>query len=122
MSEGYSDYFASTILDDPRIGDWLAPMQARDASDAALRFPVGFVGEEHATGAVYAAMLWSLRQRLGPPTMDRIAFESLFFLSPTSSFLEGRAALLAADRLLAGGGASVGPHAGAIEEAWAARI
>jgi len=122
MSEGYSDYFSNTMLDDPRFGDWVAPAQARDSSNAALRFPLGFVGEEHNTGAVWAAMLWSLRARLGARTCDQIVFESLFFLSAQSNFADGRDGLVAADRMLAGVGPSNGPNEAAIEEEWSRRL
>ena len=86
LSEGYSDYFANSILDDPRFAVWVAPGAARDASDPTLRFPAGFAGSEHDTGAVWAGVLWGIRSKAGARDTDRIAFESLFLLSPQSTF------------------------------------
>lgn len=115
LSEGYSDYFAASILGDPRFGTWVSPPHARDASDRNLRFAPGFAGSEHDTGAVWAAMLWEIRARVGPRDSDRIAFESLFLLSPQSTFEDGLAALVAADSQLAAAGQIAGSHAAAIQ-------
>lgn len=122
MGEGYSDYFAASALDDPRLGDYVLDGGAgqRDCSRPSLRFPPAFRGEEHETGEVWASVLWALRARYGGDVADRIALESLYFLDEHSSFEDGRAALQAADRMLfpdADGGA----HERAIEEEFAAR-
>lgn len=98
LSEGYSDYFANSALDDPRFGDYVAPNRMRDSSNRTLRFQPGFAGPEHATGAVWAACLWSIRERLGREATDRIAFGSMFFLGPSSSFADAFSALLAANQ------------------------
>ena len=70
LSEGFSDYFAASLLDDPRLGPFIAddPEGARNAADPGLRFPPGFRGEEHDLGAVWAAVLWGLRGRAGAAT------------------------------------------------------
>ncbi len=104
LSEGYSDYFANSILDDPRFAVWVAPGAARDASDPTLRFPAGFAGSEHDTGAVWAGVLWGIRSKAGARDTDRIAFESLFLLSPQSTFEDALNALLSADGQLAASG------------------
>lgn len=122
LSEGYSDYFSNSILDDPRLGDWVAPAYARDSSNTALRFPPGFVGREHDTGAVWAAMLWSIRSQIGQPACDRLVLESLYYLGPQSTFADGRDALVAADRQMNRSATGVGAHESVIAAAWAARI
>ena len=105
LSEGYSDYFAASLLDDPRFGDYVADAEhgARNCSDRGLRFPAGFAGPPHATGAVWAAVLWSIRENVHADIADRLAIESVEFLDATSTFEEGRAALHSADAQLNAG-------------------
>jgi hypothetical protein len=102
LSEGFSDYFAAAFLDDPRIGDYVAddPHGARNCSDPGLRFPDRFDGEEHATGAVWAAVLWGIRQRLGADTTNRLVIESVEFLGPSATFSDARMALQTVDEKL----------------------
>jgi hypothetical protein len=105
LSEGFSDYFAASLLDDPRLGPFIAddPDGARNASDPGLRFPPGYRGEEHDLGAVWAAVLWGLRGRAGQQVTDRLVVESLDFLGPASTFEEARTALHTVDDRLFGG-------------------
>jgi Fungalysin metallopeptidase (M36) len=105
LSEGYSDYFAASLLDDPRLGDYVLgnPSGARNCSDPGLRFPAGYLGEEHDTGAVWAAVLWAVHQRLGRDTADKLAIEALDFLGSSSTFNDARAALHSVDSKLFGG-------------------
>lgn len=104
LSEGFSDYFAASILNDPRLGDYVVnnPLGARNCSDRALRFPNDYTGEEHDTGAVWAAVLWSIRQQIGAAITDRVVLESLNFLGPGSSFDDARVALHTVDERLNG--------------------
>jgi hypothetical protein len=99
LSEGYSDYFAASMLDDPRFADYVAdvPEGARNCSDPALRFSGDFTGEEHDTGAVWAAVLWAIRGRVGPETADTLAIGSVDFLDSSSTFDDARAALRSVD-------------------------
>ena len=118
LSEGFSDYFAASRLDDPALGPYIAddPHGARNASDPDLRFPPGFEGEEHDTGAVWAGVLWGLRDRAGQADTDRLVIESLDFLGPASTFEEARTALHTVDDRLFGG-----EHSVAIDEEFDAR-
>ena len=104
LSEGFSDYFAASLLDDPRLGPFIAGDRegARNAADPSLRFPRDYRGEEHDLGAVWAAVLWALRGRAGADT-DRLVVESLDFLGPASTFEEARTALRTVDDRLFGG-------------------
>ena len=118
LSEGYSDYFAASFLDDPRLGDYVANNEhgARNCSDAGLHFPDAFAGEEHATGAVWAGVLWALRESLGASATDVLVLESLEFLDSSSTFTDAQAALLAVDEKLFDG-----VNRPAIEREFAAR-
>lgn len=104
LSEGFSDYFAASALNDPRLGDYVADDErgARNCADAQ-NFSTGFVGEEHATGAVWAAVLWGVRGLLGQATADQLAIESLNFLNSTSAFDDAREALHSADEQISNG-------------------
>ncbi|MDQ3973523.1 MAG: hypothetical protein M3276_04175 [Actinomycetota bacterium] len=123
LSEGYADYVAASAFDDPRFGDWVSGMPdgARNCAQSGLRFPPGWKGEEHALGAVWAAVLWGIRGRVGPEVADLLALESLQFLGPTSTFEDGRAALLKADQQLFPSGTGPGRHQDVIEEEFDAR-
>ena len=82
------------------VHDW--PRAARNCSDRALRFPNDYTGDEHDTGAVWAAVLWSIRQQIGAAITDRVVLESLNFLGPGSSFDDARVALHTVDERLNG--------------------
>jgi Zn-dependent metalloprotease len=123
LSEGYSDYFAATILDDPVLGDYLLERKegARDASKPGLRFAPDFTGKEHANGEVWSSVLWEIREKAGSEVADVVASESLYFLSSASTFREAETGLLAADQRLFPSRTGEGRHAGVIRAAFAAR-
>lgn len=103
LSEGFSDYFAASLLDDPRLGDYVADNThgARNCGDL-VKFPAGFVGEEHNTGAAWASVLWAIRSAVGREVCDQLVVESLDFLDNTSTFEDARTALHAVDAQLNG--------------------
>jgi hypothetical protein len=123
MSEGYSDYFAATVLNDPLIGEDFAPSYPRTCANKN-KFPRSFAGEEHEIGTVWAGLLWDLRQepRVGQEVADALMLQSLSYLGPWRTVLQGLDALLQADRVLfpAGNGTD-GQHAGAIRDAFSTR-
>jgi hypothetical protein len=121
LSEGYSDYFADSALDNPWMCDWVAPAFARNAADPGLRFAAGFTGLEHDTGAVWSAVLWGIRSRIGQADADRIAFESLYLVGPGSTFEDGRRALHSANKELFVGGKIAQDGAAVIDQEWARR-
>lgn len=127
MSEGYSDYFACSMLDNPVMGDYFigSPAGFRTC-DNDLQFPRGFAGEEHDVGQVWAGFLWSLRQHpeVGRSVADALALDSLYFLGPYRSILQGLKAVLAADRRLfpSDAGDSPGRHEGVIRQLFDARL
>ena len=125
MSEGYSDYFSATVLDNPVIGDYFDgdPKGGRRC-DNANKFPRGFAGEEHDVGSVWAGFLWDLRNTptVGKEVTDSIMLESLTYLGPWRTILQGVDALLQADRdLFADANTGTGKHEEAIREAFTRR-
>jgi hypothetical protein len=117
LAEGYSDYFAAALLDDPRFGDYAAgdPAGLRTCAHAGA-FPAGYRGEEHATGNVWAAVLWDLRERLGAGAADTLIYESAHFVSWGSRFENGVTGLKKAAARL---GTAIEP--GVIDEAFTSR-
>lgn len=107
LAEGYADYVACTILDDPRFGDWVTdnPEGARNcAKPKVARFQdVVNPSREHDVGNVWAALLWDLRGTLGTAHTDRIVAASLQHLVPGSSIAAAVNALETADSDLGGG-------------------
>jgi hypothetical protein len=121
LSEGYSDYFAESALDDPHMLEWAFPAQARNAADPALRFAPGFVGKEHDVGGVWAAVLWGMRTQVGQADADRIAFDSLYLVGPDSTFADGRRSLLTVNGELFAAGKIGQDCAAVINAEWAKR-
>ena len=122
MSEGYSDYFSASALDDPRVGDYVVDVDEglRNLSKPDLRF-AGAPPEEHQVGEVWGAVLWDLRTVLGSWITDLLAAESLQYLGPEQSLQEGCQALVQADRLLFPADAETGRHEEQITGAFNAR-
>lgn len=122
MSEGYSDYFAASALDDPRIADYVADMPdgARNLAKADLTLAGITPAEEHREGEVWGSLLWSLRTVLGPDIADLLAAESLQYLGPQQSYEDGCAALVEADRVLFPADATTGRHKDAVTAAFEA--
>jgi hypothetical protein len=124
MSEGYSDYFAATFLDNPIIGDYFVNRAEGFRSCAKQgRFPAGYAGEEHAVGEVWAGFLWSLRADplVGRGVADTLAVQSLSYLGPWRTIPQGLDAILEADRVLFPAGPDRGRHEDQIRTAFGAR-
>ncbi len=129
MGEGFSDYFAASYFADydytpTYIAEWDAtsytPANTRPAYlrrvDSSKMYPNDMIDEPHADGEIWSSALWSIRESLGQTPADRLVIESLFFLTPDTSFIEGRDAVLLADDQL-----NDGANAEIIKAAFAAR-
>jgi Zn-dependent metalloprotease len=124
MNEGNADYFSSTVLSDPLVGEYTAPASGaayfRDLT-TRLHYPeeVWYTGtitangttysnvrrapEVHQTGAVWGAALWDLRTLLGGARADQLVFKATSLFTGTSTFQSALGAILTADDLLYGG-------------------
>jgi hypothetical protein len=124
LSEGYSDYFAASALDDPRIGDYVLNREqgGRNCAKPNLRFPAGFQGTEHALGEVWAAVLWDIRGECGAGVTDALAVDSLQQLDAQSTFELARAALVSADQALFPSAGGRGRHEDIINQAFNSRL
>jgi hypothetical protein len=99
MSEGFSDYFAATVLNDPVFGEYFAQGHSRTCANQ-MKFPGSFAGDEHEIGTIWAGFLWDLRQEAGQEVTDAITLQSLSYLGPWRTIRQGVDALLQADRML----------------------
>ncbi|MEZ5355558.1 MAG: M36 family metallopeptidase [Bryobacteraceae bacterium] len=108
MSEGWSDYFASSSFNSPVAGAYVSANTQRGLrrfsyADNPLRYSDlgGARGyEPHDDGEVWAAALWDLRTVLGAALADRLIFEALRVTPCHPSMLDGRDAIVAADEAL----------------------
>lgn len=117
MNEGYADYFACSLADDPRSGVWVAAKLGKPWMRHlvnAKRFPRDMVGNEHKDGEIWGGACWDLRTAVGREKADRILYESWYYLGNIPRFRRGLEAALQADRKLFGGA-----HDGAIRAAFA---
>lgn len=126
LGEGYADYAACSALGDPRFGDYVKndPRGARNCGDAGVRFPPGFSGpsEPYSTGAAWAAVLWDIRDALGPDVTDVVAFNSLSYLDPNCTVTQAVSALLQVDGILFPGVGGRGRHGDEIEARYQGRL
>jgi hypothetical protein len=121
LNEGFADYAQASLLDDPRMGDWVAPTRMRDCSSHTVRFPANPT-EPYAIGAAWAAALWGLRDRVSAGVADILALDTIFFLEETSTVAAARAALLASDARLFPADDGQGRHGADIQAAFDARL
>jgi hypothetical protein len=85
MNEGWSDYFACSITDEPLIGEgglYLSGQVMRDL-DNTLRFPDNWVGEVHADGKIIGGAMWDLREELGAEISDSLLHYAKYYLAET---------------------------------------
>jgi hypothetical protein len=105
MGEGFGDYLAMTVatelsqqIRDPAcVGDWdTKPCLRR--TDGIEHFPEGIHNQVHDDGELWSALLFELRNEIGPNATDSILLESQFLLGISATFTEATLALLDADR------------------------
>ncbi|MFZ2956027.1 MAG: M36 family metallopeptidase [Candidatus Ozemobacteraceae bacterium] len=102
INEGQADYFACTLSDDPKVGQWAAskkPGNYLRKIDNILHYPEALVYEVHADGRIWGGVCWDLRKTLGAAVVDQLVHRSLYYLKPQeTTFFDGYQAILAADK------------------------
>lgn len=112
LHEGYSDYFG--ISQTSRISSSSATLVGEYAFQNCKYYQreIGTLrkyenGEAekdpHVSGQSWASGLWQLRKELGEGKADKLAFKSLYFLTPKPGFAESVEALVKADEALNSG-------------------
>lgn len=100
IDEGQADYFAASLSEDPVVGEFVVNKMGkpwlRNLTDSN-RYPENITGNVHEDGKIWGCTLWDLRQALGRKICDQLVLNSLYYLSPDSTFQHGLNAILVAD-------------------------
>ena len=86
MNEGWSDYIACSINDDPLMGDYMLggnPHSAFRDLESNMVFPQNWVGEVHGDSPFISAPLWTIRAALGSAAADSLAHFARYALAET---------------------------------------
>jgi bacillolysin len=108
LEEGYADYFAGTMNDDPEIGEYTAgsPAGLRSLANSHrypddVNYPVTGAPQAHWTGMIWGGTCWEARAALGPAVADALVFRSLYYQPDhRADFATAARALLEADHSL----------------------
>jgi hypothetical protein len=111
MGEGWSDWVAAGILDNPVIGAYVtgnATTGARRASMARSPFTLadvksGNLVDAHDIGELWAAVLWDARTAIGGPVVCSCVVTGMKMTPCSPTILQARDALLQADAAITGG-------------------
>jgi hypothetical protein len=80
MNEALADYFAATVADFARVGEYgigtLDPTAVRDLA-SPRKCPDDLVNEIHADGRIFGSALWAVRNVLGAEAADAAIFGAL---------------------------------------------
>jgi Zn-dependent metalloprotease len=106
LHEGYSDYFAASLTNDPQVGEYVVP--APEAAgvirncDNNFRYPDAPTSP-HARGRVWGGACWDLRKELGQEVSDFLVFGSILLLGTTApTFKYAKDMLLLIDKYWCG--------------------
>jgi len=88
MNEGWADYFAATITNDPVMGENIFPTPIRNLENN-LRYPNDYNPEPHVASTVFSPALWEIRQSIGVETADAMILNAMKLTPMTfSEFVE----------------------------------
>ncbi len=76
MNEGWADYFAATITNDPVMGENIFPTPIRNLENN-LRYPNDYNPEPHAASTVFSPALWEIRQTIGAEAADALVLNAM---------------------------------------------
>lgn len=107
LGEGWSDYFATSMTDDPVMGAYMTGNGDRGVrrysyADHPLTFEhFGEGGYDiYADGELWAATLWDIRRTFGREAADRLVFNGVAFTRCNPTMEEARGALVLAATLM----------------------
>lgn len=86
LSEGYADYFACTINNDPDFGEYVSALvRGLRSLENTRRYPDDIIDpdflkpEAHWIGMIWGGACWDLRTKLGAAVTDRLVFQSIYY-------------------------------------------
>jgi Zn-dependent metalloprotease len=94
MDEGWADYFACTITNDPHEGEGAFP-PGRNLDTPDQHYPENWYGEVHADSPIFSGAIWDTRAALGLDYTDSLALRAL--KKKTTSFNSYLGAILEED-------------------------
>ena len=106
MNEGFADYFAATIADDPLMGDYAltnvqsmfvqGPPQdlSRDLSEHRV-CPDDLTTEFHADGQIVGSAMWAIRKALGPELSDLVILRAILGFTNQTGLEDAAEAIIA---------------------------
>ncbi len=101
INEGQADYFACSITNDSKLGEWAVAKMGKPFLrnvENTLHYPEDIHGEVHADGKIWGAVLWDIRKAVGKAVADKLIFRSHHYLkSGRATFMDAYNALIAAD-------------------------
>jgi thermolysin len=100
LHEGYADYFACSITNDPQIGEYVVGQSGRPnlrnlRHEKTYEEFTGF--DVHSDGEIWGIACWKIREALGSRVADLLIYESLGFLAPQPTFLDASEGIIQAD-------------------------
>ena len=110
LGEGWSEFFGTSITDDPNAGEYICggctlyPFDDSPLvySQLCTLHPAGC--EPHRDGEIWTAALWDLRAALGKAQAEQLVIDGIKSMAPiAATFLDGRDGILAADMATSGG-------------------
>lgn len=106
LHEGYADYFACSITNDPQIGEFIVGDTGRPnlrnlRNEKTYRDFTGF--DVHIDGEIWGITCWKIREALGSRAANRLLYESLWFLPTNATFADAYEGIAQADTHLFGG-------------------
>ncbi len=85
LHEGYADYWSSTLMGDPVVGEYALGSHARNM-DNNLICPDNMIGMPHQDGEVAGGAFWETRTLVGEEIADQLIFGALALLTPNGTF------------------------------------
>jgi Zn-dependent metalloprotease len=103
LHEGYADYFACSLTEDPEIGEYVVePMGEGSLRDLRIQRTYDTLSETdvHIDGEIWGATCWKIREALGKSVADLLMYESLWYLPSNANFVDAAEGILQADATL----------------------
>ncbi|MCP4397812.1 MAG: hypothetical protein GY801_11005 [bacterium] len=100
LHEGYADYFACSVTEDPEIGEFVVePVGEGALRDLRIQRTYDTLSETdvHTDGEVWGATCWKIREALGKSVTDLLMYESLWYLPSNANFVDAAEGILQAD-------------------------
>ena len=76
LHEGYSDFFAASIVNRPSIGEGVFAKGVRDLNNE-IKYPDDFINEVHHDSLMFSGALWNIRESLGGDETNDLVMKTM---------------------------------------------